>query len=69
MLALAGETEIDVTVFVVMFSDAFPLIPLSDAVTVVDPVVNPVARPFELAVATEAGATVQLAVELTLAVE
>jgi len=38
-------------------------------VTVVEPVFTPVAMPLEFVVATDAGATVQVAVELTLAVE
>jgi hypothetical protein len=50
-------------------SDALPVIPLSAAVNVVEPVVSPVARPLELIVATAGVATAQVAVELTLAVE
>ena len=53
----------------VTVSDAFPLIPLSDAVTIVEPAVTPVAMPLELVIATAEDTTVQLAVELTLAVE
>jgi hypothetical protein len=69
MLALAGATEIDVSAFAVTVSGAFPLIPLSDALIMVEPTVTPVARPLALAVAIDEGAAVQLAVELTLAVE
>jgi hypothetical protein len=69
MLALAGATEIDVRAFAVTVSDAFPVIPLNDALIMVEPAVTPVARPLALAVATDAGAAVQLEVELTLAVE
>ena len=70
MLTLDGDTDIDVSVLVApTVRDAFPLIPLSDAATIVEPAVTPVARPLELVVATDAGALVQLAVELTLAVE
>jgi hypothetical protein len=53
----------------VTLSDALPLIPLSDAFIIVEPAVTPVAMPFELVVATEAGTTVQLAVGLTSAFE
>jgi hypothetical protein len=71
MVALAGDTEIDVKAAVdaVTLSVADPLIPLSEAATVVEPAVTPVARPLEFIVATPGLATVQLAVELTLAVE
>jgi hypothetical protein len=50
-------------------SDALPLIPLSDALIAVEPAATPVAKPLELVVAIDAGTDVQLAVELTLAVE
>jgi hypothetical protein len=53
----------------VTLSDAFPLIPLRDAVTIVEPAVTPVAMPLELVVATDEDTTIQLAVELTSAVE
>jgi hypothetical protein len=53
----------------VTISDAFPLIPLSDAFIIVEPAIIPVARPPESIDATAGVATVQLAVELTLAVE
>jgi hypothetical protein len=70
MLTLDGDTDIDASVAVAATArDAFPLIPLSDAATIVEPAVTPVARPLELVVATDAGALVQLAVEVTLAVE
>jgi hypothetical protein len=71
-LAPDGVTEIDVSVTVpipVTFSDAFPLIPLSVAVTMVGPEDTPVARPVELVVATDAGVFDQIAVALTLHVE
>jgi len=45
------------------------VIPPSEAVTAVEPVVIPVARPLEATVATAGVAAVQMAVELTLAVE
>jgi hypothetical protein len=70
MLALDGVTDIDVSVAVpATVRDAFPLTPLSDAATIVEPAATPVARPLELVVAIDAGALVQVAVELTLAVE
>jgi hypothetical protein len=50
-------------------SDALPLIPLNDAVTVVESGVAPVARPVEFIVATAGVVAAQVAVELTLAVE
>jgi hypothetical protein len=50
-------------------SAAFPLIPLNDAVTVVESAVAPVARPVEFIVATAGVVAAQVAVELTLAVE
>jgi hypothetical protein len=49
--------------------DAFPLMPLSEAVTIDEPAAIPVDRPLESIDATAGVATVQLAVELTLAVE
>jgi hypothetical protein len=70
MLALGGATAIDVSVTVpVTPSDALPVIPLSDAVTAVEPAASPVARPLEFIVATAGVATAQVAVALTLAVE
>jgi hypothetical protein len=71
MLAVAGNTKIEVTVTVaaVTVSDSDPLIPLSDAVTVVEPTATPVARPLEFTVANACVATDQVAVELMLAVE
>jgi hypothetical protein len=69
-LAVAGNTEIEVKVAVVAVtvSDSDPLIPLSDAVTMVEPAATPVARPLEFIVA-NACATLQAAVELMLAVD
>jgi hypothetical protein len=52
-----------------MVSNSDPLIPLSDAVTMVEPTATPVARPLEFMVANAWVATVQVAVELMLAVE
>jgi hypothetical protein len=71
MVALAGDTEIDVKVAVdaVTLSVADPLIPLNEAATVVEPTATPVARPLEFTVANAGVATVQVAVELILAVE
>ena len=71
MLALEGVTDIDVSVTVgaITVTDAFPVIPLSEAVTVDEPAAAPVVRPLEFTVATAGVAIVQLAVELTLAVE
>jgi hypothetical protein len=70
MLALTGDTEIDVKVgtAAITLSDANPLIPVSEAATVVETTVTPVARPLEFIVAAAGIATVQLAVEFTLAV-
>jgi hypothetical protein len=71
VLALAGDTAIDVTVLVgaVTLSVAVPLIPLKAAVTVVEPDAAPVATPLELIVAIVGAPTVHAAVEVTLAVE
>ena len=71
MLALEGAIAIDmsVTVGAMTVSDALPLIPLSDAVTIAEPAAAPVVRPLDVTVATAGVATVQTAVELTLAVE
>jgi hypothetical protein len=70
-VAVAGNTEIEVTVPVaaVTVSDSVPLIPLRDAVTMVEPTATPVARPLEFTVANACVATDQVAVELMLAVE
>ncbi len=68
-LAVAGDTVIAVSVFGIAVSVAVPLRPLNDAVTVVEPADIPVAMPVELIVATAAFAAVQLAVEVTFAVE
>ena len=70
-LAEAGNTEIEVkaAVVAVTVSDSDPLIPFSDAVTMVEPAATPVARPLEFMVANACVAMVQAAVELTLAVE
>ena len=71
MLTLDGATEIDasVTVDAITVSDALPMIPLSEAVTIAEPAAAPVVRPLEVTVATAGVATVQVAVELKLAVE
>ena len=52
-LAVAGNTEIEVkgAVVAVTVSDSDPLIPLSDAVTMVEPTATPVARPLEFMLA------------------
>jgi hypothetical protein len=70
-LAVAGNTEIEVraAVVAVMVSDSDPLIPLSEAVTMVEPTATPVARPLEFMVANAGVAVVQAAVELILAVD
>lgn len=70
MLAVAGNTEIEVTAGpdAVTVSGSDPVIPLSDAVTMVAPTATPVARPLEFMVAKACVATVQVAVELTLPV-
>ena len=69
-LALDGATDIDVTVTgAVTASDALPVIPLNEAVTIVEPTAAPVVKPLEVTVAVAGVATVQMAVELTLAVE
>jgi hypothetical protein len=52
-----------------MLSVEFSFTPSSEAVTVAEPRATPVASPVELIVAIAAVATVQLAVELTSAVE
>lgn len=57
------------TTFEVTASTAVPFTPLSEAVTVVEPLETPVASPAELIVATAELVTVQLAVEVILAVE
>jgi hypothetical protein len=71
MLPVAGETEIDVIVFVaaVTVSIAAPLTPLSEAVTMLEPAATAVASPVVLIVATPTVADVQVAVEVTFAVE
>jgi len=70
-LAVAGNTAIEVkgALVAVTVSDSDPLIPLNDAVTKVEPAATPVARPLEFMVANPWLATVQVAVELMLAVE
>jgi uncharacterized membrane protein len=50
-LALAGDTEMDVRTFVCTVSVEVPLIPLSEAVTVVEPEATPVASPLEFTLA------------------
>jgi hypothetical protein len=65
MLADTGDTEIDFTTFAVTVSVALPLIPLSEAVIVVDPADTPIASPLELTVAVAELATLQLAEEMT----
>ena len=65
----ASKCHITTFVPAMTVSDAFPLIPLSDAVTVVESAVAPVARPVEFMVATAGVVAAQVAVELTFAVE
>jgi hypothetical protein len=70
-LALEGETAMEVSVLGVTAtaSAAFPLIPFSEAVMVVEPEATAVASPVEPIVATAALAAVQLAVAVTSPVE
>jgi hypothetical protein len=70
-LAGFGDTAIAVTVFAaaVTLSAAVPLTPLSEAVMVLEPAVAPVAKPDELTVATAALEDVQVAADVTFAVE
>ncbi|MGA8273270.1 MAG: hypothetical protein WB919_17030 [Candidatus Sulfotelmatobacter sp.] len=70
-LALAGVTAMDVTVFATAdtVKVEFPLTPLSEAVIVVEPEATAFAMPLELTVATAGVAAVQLALEVTFAVE
>jgi hypothetical protein len=53
----------------VTLRDAFPLIPLNVAVTIVASAVDPVASPVEFIVAAAGVVAAHVAVELTLAVE
>jgi len=53
----------------VTLSAAVPLTPLSEAVMVLEPAVAPVAKPDELTVATAALEDVQVAADVTFAVE
>jgi len=71
MLAFAGVTLTEVKVFVAAWTvrPAEPLIPFSEAVTVVDPVAFAVTNPVLLTDAIDPEAVVHAAVELTLAVE
>ncbi|HTU49520.1 MAG TPA: hypothetical protein VMF56_02945, partial [Acidobacteriaceae bacterium] len=71
MLGVAGVTEMAVIVFVaaVTVSMAVPLIPLSEAVTEVVPAATAVVIPAEFIVATPALADIQVAVDVTFAVE
>ena len=71
MLAVAGVTAIEVTVSVgaVTVRLAVPLTPLSDAVMVAVPAATPVATPAEVTVAAAELELVQVAVEVTFAVE
>lgn len=71
MLAVAGETAIEVRVAVAPLTVrlAAPLTPLSDAVTVAVPEATPVASPAELTVAVAELELVQVTLEVTSAVE
>ena len=71
-LAAVGETAMDVIVVPVAFvtlSAVVPVMPLSEALTLVEPPAAPVAKPPEFIVATVVLAVVQVAVEVTFAVE
>lgn len=72
-LTVEGVTAIDlrvlVTVTVCTSRLAVPVMPLSEAVTLVEPEALPVTRPLELIAAIAELPTAQLAVELTFAVE
>lgn len=72
-LAVAGVTEIDCSVFVTVTVStsrlALPVMPLSEAVTLVDPEATAVSKPLALIVAIDELPTDQVTVELTLAVE
>jgi hypothetical protein len=67
-LAVAGVTATDVTVLPVTVSVALPALPLTVAVTVVEPAATPVARPAALTVPTLGVPVAQVAVVVTLAV-
>ena len=74
MLAVGGVTEMEVRVGgggveAVTVRLVLPLTPLSAAVIVAAPEATPVARPPEVTVAVDALELVQVAVEVTFAVE
>jgi hypothetical protein len=72
MLGEAGVTAMDEIVgggAAVTVSAAVPLMPLTVAVTVLDPAATPIASPAALIVATVVPELVQVAVEVTFAVE
>ncbi len=73
MLAVVGETAIDWSVFVTVpgctLSAAVPVIPLREAVTLVEPEATPVTSPLLLTEAIAALPTDQVTLELTFAVE
>jgi hypothetical protein len=71
MLGVAGVTAIEESVMTgaVTVNAAVPLMPLTVAVTVLDPATTPVASPAALIVATVALELVQVAFEVTFAVE
>ena len=68
MLAVAGVTARAVIALAVTVNCALPVTPLNEAVTVVVPGANPVARPVALIVATEAAELVHATDVLTSAV-
>jgi hypothetical protein len=67
-LAGLGVTAKAVTGFVTVAA-AVPIMPLNEAVTVVEPGATPVTSPPEPMVATDALELVQVAVDVTLAIE
>jgi hypothetical protein len=70
VLALGGDTAMEVTVLACTVRVTPALVtPLRAAVTTLEPPATPVASPLELTVATDWVADVQVAVELTFAVE
>lgn len=71
MLAVAGATAIDLSVFVPVctLSVAVPVIPLRDAVTLVEPEATPVTSPLLLIEAMAELPTDQVTLELTFAVD
>jgi hypothetical protein len=71
MLGVAGVTAIDESAFTaaVTVNAAVPLMPLAVAVTVLDPAATPAASPLEFKVAAAVLELVQVALDVTFAVE